>query len=169
MNYKGICIEEWICLSMHDHSLTHSFPDLFVDLVELFVFVVAVEAVLVNQVGNGGLVLLGFDAHLFEEELFVFLDCAEQDLARDVAVLVLLDYLFDGCGVQLPDLLRDEGRVCQHEVEGVVELLRDQLRMVEVILEEVGVLHSEFGIILGEEGGTSKQKMGFSWLAFSME
>lgn len=44
----------------------------------------------------------------------------------------------------------------------------DVLGVVEVVLEEIGVILGEFGIELDRGRGTSKRKRDFWWLGFSM-
>ena len=62
----------------------------------------------------------------------------------------------------------DEGRVCQDEVEGVVEVWWDGFGVVEIILEVIVVIFGEFGVELSGRGCTSKRKSGFWWLGLSM-
>ena len=70
--------------------------------------------------------------------------------------------------VLLPDLFRDEGRVGHHEVKGVVVLLGDEFGVVEVVLEEVGVVMPELGVVLSVSTTTSKRKRGASWLGLGI-
>ena len=78
---------------------------------------------------------------------------AQQDLSNDLAILIFLDDFLDGISILLPDLMRNEGRVSEHKIKHVVVFLRNELRMVEVILEKVGVVVAKFDVILnGEEG-----------------
>ncbi len=74
--------------------------------------VVAEETVLVDEMGDGWFELPLLHSQQTYQVLLVFLDCAQQDAPDNVALFVLPDDLSDGLGVQIPDLMGDEGRVC---------------------------------------------------------
>jgi hypothetical protein len=145
-----------------------SLNDFWVRLIQFLLLVVAEEAVLVDEVRDGGFEPALLHSQQAHQVLLVLLDCAQQDAAHDVSLLVLTDDLPDGLRVEVPDLMGDEGRVCQYKVEGVVVLFGDVFGVVEVILEEIGVILGEFGVELGGGGGTSKRKRGFWWSGLSM-
>lgn len=82
------------------------------------------------------------------EEFFILVDGAQKDFTCDLPLFIFLyDFLY--CqGVLFPDLLHDEGWICQDEVEIVVVFLWDVLWMVEVVFKVVRVLLAELLIKL---------------------
>ena len=81
--------------------------------------------------------------------MLVLLDCAQEDLSYYLSVFVFLYYFLYGFCIFLPHFEGDEGRVCEDEIEVVVVFLGDKFGMVEIVLEEIGVVVTEFGIVLG--------------------
>ena len=134
-----------------------SVANLLIDVIELVVVVVAVQGVLVDEVGYGRLEGPGLDSQKPTQKGLVLLDSAQQDAAHRLALLVLAYYFDNGLRVLLPDLLSYKGRVGQHEVEVVVVLLRNGLWVVQVVLEEVRVVLCEFLIELSARRSTSKR------------
>jgi hypothetical protein len=64
--------------------------------------------------------------------------------------------------------MSDEGWICEYKIKGIVILLGDVFRMVEVVLKEIWIVFCEIGVELDGRGITSKRKMGFSWFGLSM-
>jgi hypothetical protein len=85
------------------------------------------------------------------------LDGAQKNPALDVPVLVFLDDLSDSLRVFLPNLKGYEGWICQHKVKIVVILFGNQLRVIEVVLEKIGVFVGEFLIVLNRLSGLHRK------------
>jgi hypothetical protein len=103
-----------------------------------------------------------------DQKLLVFLNSAQQNAAHDVPLVVFPNQCPYGSGVEGPNFVCDEGRVCEDEVEGVVKMLRDVFGVVEIVFKIVGIIFCEFGVKLSVVLFTSKRKSGFWWLGFSM-
>ncbi len=125
-----------------------SFSNLFIDLIQLLILIVAVQTVLVNQIRYRRLERPGLNTQQACQKRLILLDSAQQNATNRLALLIFLNYLKYGLCVLFPDLLGDKGRVSQHKVKIIVVLLRNGLRLVEIILEEVGVVLTEFFVEL---------------------
>lgn len=79
-----------------------------------------------------------------DQKLLVFLNSAQQNAAHDVPLVVLSNQCPYGSGVEGPNFVCDEGRVCEDEVEGVVKMLRHVFGVVEIVFKIIGIIFCEF-------------------------
>ena len=102
--------------------------NLWVGGIEAFTLIVCIQAVLVDQVRNGGSESLSLASEELPHECLILVNRATED---DTAV----GFEQSACGISvfLPNLASDKGRINDNHMEGAKELSRQVLRRVEIV------------------------------------
>lgn len=131
--------------------------DFRICLIKIFMVVVTVKAVLINQIRNRWLKCSTFNAYQITQKLLILLDRTNQYTSNNFSLLIFLYNLFDSSCIFLPNIFSNKRRISQNKIKVIMKFFWNLLRMIKVILVKIRIILGKFRVVLNRRKITSNK------------